>query len=313
MWLRGDVLSVVMSEDVADGRLSRGRRTAGFAVAVVGVAALSYFMLPDRESISLESVLLLFVLISVVAAAVGGLVPAGTAAVLGFLSANFLFTPPYDTLFVEHPAQLLDLILFLAIAAGMGVIVEAGSRDRVRAARARTLAAVISELDHREYGDRDNVDRVLIDTLDALGVDRAELFADGEQVAVAGLPEGDLVAARIPAGERLELVLYGPGIHGVDGELLAAFGNTAGRLWRSEQFAVQAIRAEEAARAASQRSRILTETVDELPRLLAGLRTTVEEWRGRDGFPELLAVTERLEGLVAGQGEPTDVPGVSGG
>lgn len=273
MWLRGEVISVVMSEDPSDGRLSRGRRISGFAVAVVGVVALSYFLLPDREQISLESVLLVFILVSVIASAVGGLLPAVTAAALGFLSANFLFTPPYNTLFVEHTAQLLDLVLFLAIAAGVGFIVEAGSRDRVRAARARTLARTVSELDRREYGDRDNVDRLLIDTLDELGMDRAELLVNGDRVVVTGVPEGDAVAARIPAGDRMELVLYGSSIHGTDADLLTALGNTAGRLWRSEQFAAQAARAEERAQAMQQRNSELS----------AAAREAAEQWAGLQG------------------------------
>ncbi|MCW5953715.1 MAG: DUF4118 domain-containing protein, partial [Propionibacteriaceae bacterium] len=202
--------------------------------------ATSVSLVPDRERIGPESVLLVLVLISIIASALGGVLPAVTAAVLGFLAVNLFFTPPFDTLVIQHTMHLVDLIVFVGIAVGVGLIVEVGSHARVRAARARLLAAEIAKLNQREYGDHDNADRLLIDVLDRLGMDHTELVADDAPVVVAGVPEGDSVAARIPAGDRLELRLYGPRLHGTDATLLEAFGNAAGRLWRSEQFAVRA-------------------------------------------------------------------------
>ena len=248
VWLREGVTSVLSPRDEQpDGRLSLDRRIGGFAVAIVGVLATSVGMLPDREQVGPESVLLVFVLISVIASAVGGVLPAATAAVLGFFAANLLFTPPYNSLYVQYTGHLVDLVLFLAVAAGVGFLVEATSRARVRAARARALVSALAELVRREYGDHDNAERLLMDVLDRLHLDRAELLAEGKPVLTAGVPEGEAVAARLPAGDRLELRLYGDRLHDVDADLLAAYGNTAGRLWRSEQFAVRATRAEEVA------------------------------------------------------------------
>lgn len=296
MWLRGGVTSVVIPRDEPDGRLSLRRRLGGFVIAVVGVSVTSIGFLPDRERIGLESVLLVFVLISVIASAVGGVLPAVTAAVLGFFAANLLFTPPYNTLYVEYTGQLVDLILFLAIAAGVGLLVEATSRARVRAARARTLARAIAELDHREYGDHDNVERLLMDVLDNLGLDRAELLADGTPVLTVGIPEGEAVAARLPTGDRLELRLYGAGLHDVDAELLAAYGNTAGRLWRSEQFAIQATRAEEVARGLRQQA---DQLAGDLTAPMAEIRARVSSLRearlSPDDLAELVAVEDQLD------------------
>lgn len=263
----------MIPQDESEGRLSPARRIGGFAIAVVGTVTTSVALLPDRERVGPESVLLVLIMISVIASAVGGVLPAATAAVLGFLAVNLFFTPPYDTLVVQHPMHLVDLIVFVGIAVGVGLVVEAGSRARVRAARTRTLASAISELDRREYGDHDNVDRLLIDALDRLGMDRAELVMDEGAVVVAGVPEGDSVAARVPAGERLELRLYGPRLHGIDAALLEAFGATAGRLWRCEQFAARAVRAEDRARTAQQGSDQVSQAVRELAVASEEIRT----------------------------------------
>lgn len=301
--MRRRVTFAVIPKDDADGRLSRGRRLGGFAVAVVGVLATSIALLPDRERVGLESVLLVFVLVSVVASAVGGVLPAATAAVLGFFAANLLFTPPYNTLYTQSAGQLADLILFLAIAACVGFIVEAGSRVRLRAARARALAAAITELDRREYGDHDNVDSLLIDILDSLGMDRAELVQNNAPVVIVGIPEGDRVAARIPAGDHTELRLYGPGLHGTDSDLLAAFGNAAGRLWRSEQFAARAASAEERAQITRLHSHRLARTIGDLPEKVAGIRAGVSAIGDDDagltpgGMSELAVVEGRLDSL----------------
>ncbi|MCA0250867.1 MAG: DUF4118 domain-containing protein [Actinobacteria bacterium] len=306
--------SVAIPRDEPDGRLSPGRRIGGFAVAVVGVLATSIGLLPDRERVGLESVLLVFVLVSVVASAIGGVLPAVTAAVLGFFSANLLFTPPYNTLYVQYTGHLVDLILFLGIAAGVGLLVEASSRARLRAARARALAAAIAELDRHESGDHDNVDRLLIDILDRLGMDRAELAMDHTPVAVAGIPEGGAIAARIPAGNRLELRLYGSELHGTDAELLAAFGNTAGRLWRGEQLAARAAGAEERARTAQLRGDRLAGAVEDLPQPLAELRAGVSTIRGEadgltpEGLRELALVEGQLDRLIADLRDSVRVP-----
>ena len=304
LWLRGGVTSVVIPRDEPDGRLSLRRRLGGFAIAIVGVSATSIGLLPDRERIGLESILLIFVLLSVIASAVGGMLPAVTAAVLGFFAANLLFTPPYNTLYVQQTGQLMDLILFLAIAAGVGFLVEATSRARQRAARARTLATAITELDHREYGDHNTVERLLMDILDNLNLDRAELLADGTPVLTVGIPEGEAVAARLPAGDRLELRLFGAGLHDVDAELLAAYGNTAGRLWRSEQFAIQAIRADETAQASRQRSDQLAAAIRDLTAPVAEIRAGISSIRERSprDLPGLAAIEgqlDRLEQLIA--------------
>ena len=48
-----------------------------------------------RGTLTLPSDLLMFLLVVVVVAALGGFVPAFVSAITGFLLANWYFTPPY--------------------------------------------------------------------------------------------------------------------------------------------------------------------------------------------------------------------------
>lgn len=95
--------------------LASARRGTGWALAVLGPAALTLGLLQVRDDIDISSVLLLFLLAVLAAASVGGLGPSLTAAVLGFLLINWFFTPPYHTWEVEHLDNVLALGVFLLV------------------------------------------------------------------------------------------------------------------------------------------------------------------------------------------------------
>jgi two-component system, OmpR family, sensor histidine kinase KdpD len=97
------------------GALDRARRPTGWVIAVVAPVALTLVLLQVRSEVDISSVLLLFLLTVLGAAAVGGLGPALTASVLGFLLVNWFFTPPYHTLEIEHVDNVLALLVFLLV------------------------------------------------------------------------------------------------------------------------------------------------------------------------------------------------------
>ena len=57
-------------------RLPRTRQLYGFAVALIGAPLLTVLILPTRDSLGLDTALLLYILVSVAASAVGGVWPA---------------------------------------------------------------------------------------------------------------------------------------------------------------------------------------------------------------------------------------------
>ena len=83
------------------GSLDPRRRWLGLALAVVGVPALTAVCLAATVALSLASVMLVFLLLVVAVALVGGLWPALAAAVVGGLAVNWFFTPPTGRLTVR--------------------------------------------------------------------------------------------------------------------------------------------------------------------------------------------------------------------
>jgi two-component system, OmpR family, sensor histidine kinase KdpD len=79
------------------GGLPRRRRQAAWALALAAPPLQAAAMVPFRPELHLSTVILLFLLPAVGAAAVGGAWPALAAATLGFFLANWFFTPPLHT------------------------------------------------------------------------------------------------------------------------------------------------------------------------------------------------------------------------
>jgi two-component system sensor histidine kinase KdpD len=95
-----------------------------------------------REPLNLVSDMLLFVLISVIVALVGGLIPAVVAAVSGSIFLNYYFTPPFHTFTIDDPNNTLALVVFVLVAVLVSSTVDLAARRRARLdeAAAETLA-----------------------------------------------------------------------------------------------------------------------------------------------------------------------------
>lgn len=292
---------------VATG-VSRARQRWGLMVAVVGVPALSAALLPMRSELGLDTVLLLLVLTSVVASAVGGLLPAAAATLISFGCANFFFTPPYGSFLVQQRNELIDLLVFLAVAALVGVITELGARARAGAEHARLEATWVTELGKREHGP-DSVSQALADARAMFGMSSVALSDGKTTLAQAGAAQADDSVFAVPDGQGLQLIFSGPELLGHDRTLLTTLAATAGRLWRTAQLAEQARRAEELARIDELRASLLAAVGHDLRNPLAAIKVAVATLRQHEAAlspedrGELLesveADADRLSELVA--------------
>lgn len=287
--------------------VSAVRRRNGLIVALLGAPLLTLALLPVRPHVSLETALLLFVLVSVVASAIGGVVPAAVAAVWSFGWANFFFTPPYGSFLVQHDSQLLALTVFVAVAALMGLVTEMGARARASEERARLEARLVTKLGNESGAG--SLQRALEDARLLFGMDAALLTDGSEVLSQAGVIKPEDVELTVPAGEGLILQLHGPQLLGQDRRLLNMLALAAGRLWRTEQLAAQARRAEELARIDQLRSSLLAAVGHDLRNPLAAVTAAVGTLRQDDielsppEQQELLATIEsnaiRLSDLIA--------------
>ncbi len=105
--------------------------------------------------------LLLYLLLVVVVAAVGGLAPALFAAVSGSVLANYYFTPPTHTFTIADAENLLALAVFLVVGVVVSTLVAVANRRTVDAARARAEAETLAALSGTLAASDDPLDQIV--------------------------------------------------------------------------------------------------------------------------------------------------------
>ena len=128
--------------------LAARRRTAGFALAVLGPLVLSALMLvtPDLHSLPSES--MLFMVVVVATALVGGLAPAVLASLVSGFALNYFFTPPLRTLLIASSENAYAVALFVVVAVAVSSVVDLAARRTAQALRATAEADALSALAH---------------------------------------------------------------------------------------------------------------------------------------------------------------------
>jgi K+-sensing histidine kinase KdpD len=97
------------------------------SLALVGLATLFYFAI---QAVGLLNFVPIVYLVPVViAAARWGTFPAIVASVAGFLVSDYLFYPPYYSLEMEDPREVVDLLLFLFVALVTGNLASQLKRE----------------------------------------------------------------------------------------------------------------------------------------------------------------------------------------
>lgn len=123
------------------GSLSARRRSYGYAVAVAGTAILVAALVPLRDRLDLASDALLFLLLVVSAAILGGLGPALVACALGSVSLNFFFTQPFHTLRIRDATEIVAVVVFATVAVMVSAVVNLAARRATAAREAAELEA----------------------------------------------------------------------------------------------------------------------------------------------------------------------------
>jgi two-component system, OmpR family, sensor histidine kinase KdpD len=198
------------------GTLGRGRFPP-YLAAVAGVAAITAAIAAVRPWVDIPNLVVAYLLLVLLLGARWGWPPAATAAVLAFGAYDFFFVPPYGTLYVSAPRELLNLVVLLAgaLAGGRLAAVMASQRELARSAAlefATLYEVAIAALNEPEAA---AALRLLCERAAALrGVHAATLVAveagRAEVVAGEALSPGELARAEWAAagGTNLGARLY---------------------------------------------------------------------------------------------------------
>ena len=209
--------------------LSRRRRLRGYALAVVLPPLLTILLVPVRDDVNLVSDMLLFLLVTVVVALTGGLVPALTAAVVGSLLLNYYFTPPLHTLTIRETNNALALFVFALVATLVSSVVDLAARRSRQAARAAAESRTLANLAGSVLGGEQALTEMLERVRETFGLTSVTVLEKADDqwdvIASAGPPctrPGE-AETDVPAGDGLILALHGGLLQAEDQRLVGAF------------------------------------------------------------------------------------------
>ncbi|MEZ7131832.1 DUF4118 domain-containing protein [Nonomuraea sp. AD125B] len=283
----------------ARAALTPERRLAGWAVAVAGLPALTAALVPFRDVLRLPNEILLFLLLVVGVALVGGMWPAIAAAVGASLLLNWFFTPPVGRVTIADPENLFALIVFVLVAAAVSTIVDVAARRTRQAARAAAEAEVLSTLAGHVLRGEAALPSLLGRLRETFGLDSVTLL---ERVGDP-TPEdrGDPRAWRIIAtsggapctapadadtdvviGDELVLAARGRLLNAGDRRVLEAFAAEAAVALRQERLEEEAELARPLAEADKMRTALLAAVSHDLRTPLSAAKAAVESLRGSE-------------------------------
>jgi two-component system sensor histidine kinase KdpD len=294
--------------------LSPRRRLAGLLIAVIGLPVLTFTLAQVRDELTLASVLLLFLLLVVAVAAVGGPLLAIGTAVVAFLCANYYFAPPIHRWTIEERENVLALIVFLVVAAVVSAFVDASARRARDAAKARADAETLARLAANVQHDDPLADLVVF-IRSSFGLDGVSVLArEGEPAewrieATAGShPPEDPASASLtlPLGEDVVLALAGETLTAADRQVLNAFAAQLTAARERAHLAAAAAQATELTQANELRTALLQAVSHDLRTPLASIKASVSslrqndvDWSPEDESAFLETIEEETDRLTA--------------
>ncbi|WP_338019485.1 sensor histidine kinase KdpD [Saccharothrix deserti] len=297
------------------GTRSRSRKLLGWVLAVALPAGVTGVGLLLGDSLAFSTDLVGFFLATVVTALVGGHGPALAAAFLGAGLLNFFFTPPFHSLAVATPENLVTLIAMLLVAVLVALVVDRAARLAEQGARARTEAALLASYARTVLTSPFPLARLLEKVRENFGLESVALLErrDGEweRVACAGprpCAEPDEADVDVPVTADVHLALRGRTLPAGDQRALEAAAGQALMALRQQRMAAETAEAQRRAETTELRTALLSAVGHDLRTPLTSIKAAIGSLRDTDlrlsdeDTSELLETVEvsadRLTGLI---------------
>ena len=308
------------------GSLTLRRRLQGVALAVLLPPLLTMALVNEREQLNLVSDVLLFLLIVVVVARVGGFLPAMLAAVEGSLLLNYYFAPPLHTFTIRETNNVLALGVFVVVAALVSSVVDLAARRTRQAAHATAEAETLGTLAGSVLRGETALPALLERVREAFGLTSVTLLertpaAPGSRrpgsrgpadewavVASAGAGRCERpqdADTEVSAGDTLMLALRGRPLHAEDQRVVGAFAAQAAVILERHRLTEAAAAAVPIAEGDRMRTALLAAVGHDLRTPLAsakaavtGLRSADIEWSEKDRDELVLTADESLDQLA---------------
>jgi len=303
------------------GGIDTRRRLAGVLLAA-GLPLLTAALAADRDHLNLADDLLIYLVVVVAIAVVGGFWPAVLGAVTASLLLNWYFTEPLHTLTVAEPRNLLALMLFVTVAVTVSSVVHLAARRAVQAARSGEDAASLLALAQTVLGGADTPAAVL-DHLVRTWRGWAELAeqAGGQWVRIAssGTAPESAAVTRVTVRPGLTLLIAGQ-TRPMSARLLDGFAAQAAAALDRDRLRTQAAQAEALAEGNRMRTALLAAVSHDLRTPLASIKASVStlrqtdvQWTAADEAALLATIEQSADRLDALIGNLLDMSRLSTG
>ncbi len=204
------------------------RQLLGLGCGVVLLPLFTWILTAARSSLSLSTDILVYLVIVLGLATLGGVVVGIVAGVAAFTLENFYFTQPLHSFAISRPDDVVSLVAFLVFAIAASVSVSRFARRSSEAERARAEAQILASAVATTGSSHDDL-LPLLDSLRAV-LDAASVAIvtdrDGEwrSDVVSGAPLTDPASAtQFPIEDHYALAIEGVDLDGEDRQLVSAF------------------------------------------------------------------------------------------
>lgn len=258
------------------------RRGAGWVAAIGGTGALTAVFTATRTTFGQGSHFLLYQLVVLVAAVLGGAAPAVTAAVFATAALNWFFTPPLYTWTIHDGENVLALVVFVAVGVFVGFLVTALARRSADARRARREAEALARVAAGMVAAEDPLPPMLEHIRSTLGLHGISVHSTPQAPALAAagvLPDPRSSDTSALAGGTV--LISGP-LGGVDDRVLEAFTAQLTATLERRTLREEADRAHALAAADALRTAILRAVSHDLRTPLASIKASVTSLLQRD-------------------------------
>jgi two-component system sensor histidine kinase KdpD len=308
------------------GHVGARRRLAAACASLTLIVVLTAVLDQLHPVPNLPTDLLLFLLVVLGAALLGGFVVGVVTAVVSALSVTWFLTPPLHTFTIGGTGDSLALATFLFVSVAMSALVSLMSRRSADAARARLEAEGLARAAGSLAGGDDAAGEIvetLCATFDRTGV--VLVVRDGhgwrtEAAAGAQIDPDDerLPTIELPGGARL--VHDGPGLNDDDRRVLAAFAAQLGHALERRHLEAEAARAAATAQGDRLRTAILRAVSHDLRTPLASIKASATSllqddiaWTPDAQREFLVAIDEEADRLDAVVGDLLDMSRLEAG
>ena len=274
--------------------LTTRRRLQGALVAAIGLPLLTLLLTRLQAGLNLSSEILLYLLLVVGVALVGGFYPALVAAVAASLLLNWYFTPPVGTFTIAERNNVLALLVFVVVAAAVSAVVERAARRTREAAVAAAEAATLATLAGSVLQGANPLAALLEQLRETFGLTTVSLLErptgkrddNGWQVAAAVGRDAPSTPGQadiqVPVSDTVTLAATGPAPRPEDLRVLSAFAAQAVTALERQRLTQQAEQAQGAVDADRMRTALLAAVSHDLRSPLASAKAAVGSLRSHD-------------------------------